>query len=94
MKKFLCLMALVMFTLTATGCGSDKQINGTWYETKGLATLDDKHPCVHYSFIVGNLVWSSIILSKTLVAPVSFIGWSLYEPVGEKTKGCFANQTK
>lgn len=84
MKKLFVLILILFFF---AGCATEKKIDGTWFGTTGLATEHEKHPCVHYRFVVGNLIWS-IILIQTVVAPVYFIGWSLYEPVEEKYKGC------
>ena len=72
----------LVLCLFCAGCASDRKIGGMWHETTGLATRDTEHPCVHYKFVVGNLIWS-IILIETIIAPVYFLGWSLYEPVGE-----------
>ena len=38
-------------------------------------------PRVEYKLIVGNVVWA-VILSETIVAPVVFVGWYLFEPIG------------
>ena len=89
-KKLVALMVVVC--LAFAGCASSKKINGTYYDTEGLATLDNKDPCIHYDFVIGNLIWS-IILFETIIAPVYFLGWSIYEPVGEKYNGCLTNRT-
>ena len=33
--------------------------------------------------IVGNVVWS-VLLVETVIAPIYFLGFSLFEPVGPK----------
>lgn len=38
-------------------------------------------PRVEYKPIIGNIVWA-VILSETIIAPVIFCGWYLFEPVG------------
>lgn len=65
-----------------TGCGSDKTINGVKYGTYGLFNKSEqRNDDIAYKLIVGNLVWS-IILVETIIAPIYFIGFSMYEPVG------------
>ena len=84
---------ITIICMAFAGCASSKQINGKWYDTEGLATLDNKDECVHYEFVVGNLIWS-IILLETIIMPVYFLGWSIYEPIGEKSNGCFQKREK
>ena len=90
MKKVLVVLALVSFMFVSIGCANEKQINGTWYETVGIATKDQQHPCVRYRLVVGNLIWS-VLLVEMLVPTIYFVGWSLWEPVSEKHSGCFKN---
>lgn len=53
--------------------------------TYGLFNQDDQmNPNVKYRIIIGNVIWS-VILCETIVVPIYFIGWSLYEPVRLKT---------
>lgn len=53
-------------------------------ETYGLFNESQyKNPNVKYELSVGNVVWG-IILVETIVAPVYFFGFSLYEPVALK----------
>jgi hypothetical protein len=33
--------------------------------------------------IIGNIVWSCILV-ETVIAPIYFLGFSVYEPVGKK----------
>ena len=85
MKKTIALITTICFlSLTLlTGCGDDLVANGKVYDTYGLfnegKTRDE---CIDYNVIVGNIVWG-IILVQTIVAPVYFFGWSIYEPVAE-----------
>jgi hypothetical protein len=37
-----------------------------------------------YEIIPGNVVWS-VILIETIIAPVYFVGFSMFEPVRPKT---------
>lgn len=43
-----------------------------------------KNPDVAYRLIIGNIIWSCILV-ETIIAPIYFIGFSLYEPIGPKT---------
>ncbi len=87
MRKTLSLVIALSFLLGA--CGSPKTMGEgpkkNYYETWGLfneSTYRSKDVC--YAISVGNVVWS-IILIETLVMPIYFIGFSLYNPVRMKT---------
>ena len=82
MKKMciVCLSILFLFS-----CAEDKQICGKTYEPKGMFTQDEKDENVFYKISAGNVIWG-IILIETVVAPVYFWGFSIYQPV-ELKKG-------
>jgi hypothetical protein len=40
--------------------------------------------CYEASF--GNIVWS-VLTIETVILPVYFIGWSIFNPIGEKVNG-------
>lgn len=80
--KFIALLFLVLVGLAA--CSDPKVIGGVTYETYGLLNQDEvKNPDIQYHLVMGNLIWS-IVLAETVVAPVYFVGFDLYEPVGPK----------
>jgi hypothetical protein len=80
-------IALLTIACLCLGCGSNKTINGTHYETKGLFTQDEKDPCIRYHIVTGNVFWA-ILLSEMLFIPtVILLGWALWEPV-EIKKHC------
>ena len=87
-KKF---TALTMLVLTLTACGKPYYSveNKKEYPTYGLLNQDSiKSDKMCYELSIGNIVWS-VLLINTVVAPIYFIGFSLYNPIGEKTeKGC------
>lgn len=83
MKRFMSMLLVIVMFFSLIGCGSDKVINGVEYETKGLFTLDEKSPDIQYKVIVGNVIWG-ILLIETVIFPVYFFGFSMYEPVGLK----------
>ena len=88
MKRLTVVLLMCMMFLVSA-CGDSKVIptekNGNVrYGTYGLLTENtDKNPDIEYKIIVGNVVWS-IILIESIVFPVYFIGFSMYEPVGVK----------
>lgn len=72
---------IMLLTLFLVGCGDTKIIDGIEYDTYGLFDEQEKrNPNIEYETIVGNVVWS-IVLVKTIGAPIYFIGFSLFEPV-------------
>lgn len=77
----ICLIAALL-----SGCARPMTICGTTYDSYGLLNQDDKkNPGIQYEVVWGNLVWS-IILFETIVAPIYFFGFSLFEPVGTKSE--------
>ena len=94
MRKLIAYIIIISVTCMAimVGCGDKQIIDGIEYDTYGLLNKGDKKsPDIEYRVIVGNVVWS-IILCETIVAPIYFIGFSLYEPAEKvekyKPRGC------
>jgi hypothetical protein len=88
MKKWsvFCVMLLFLLTTSLYGCGDTKVIDGVEYDTYGILNSNNKkNEKIEYDYIVGNVVWG-IILFETIIAPVYFFGFSLFEPVGEKSE--------
>ena len=86
MKKFTAwLMAfMLVFSVCFVGCGDNKTIRGVEYGTYGIINKSEMcNPNISYELIVGNVVWS-VLLVETIIAPIYFIGFSMYEPVGVK----------
>lgn len=83
MKKIICTI-MMGICLVFTGCGDVKTLGGVTYDTYGfLNQSEKKNPDVRYELITGNIVWS-VLLCETIIAPIYFLGFSLYEPVAEK----------
>jgi len=83
MKRIIATL-LIVATLGLTACGNDMVIGGKNYSTYGLINADqEKDPNIKYKVIVGNIIWS-VILIETIAAPVYFLGFSLYQPIGSK----------
>lgn len=86
MKKFISLFLIILLLTITFSCGNSKVINNVEYETYGFINENEiKAPNIKYKIIVGNLIWSFVLL-KTIVFPVYFIGFSLWEPVEENKK--------
>lgn len=75
---------ILTLSLTLAGCADNKVINGTTYETYGLLNRDEvRDPNIVYTISTGNVIWG-ILLCETIVAPLYFFGWSIYEPEGPR----------
>lgn len=84
MKKLVAILMLVL--MASVGCASNKVIDGVEYGTYGLFSPDeDKNPNIKYRLVWGNIIWG-VILVETVVAPIYFFGFSIWEPVGKKAK--------
>ena len=83
MKKFLSILLISIMIIGLSACGSTKVINGVEYDTYGIFNeANKKNPEIKYRTIIGNIVWSCILV-ETIIAPVYFLGFSLFEPVGK-----------
>lgn len=82
MKK--AIITVVVSSLLLTGCGKPQYLGQAtdqkYYPTYGLLNEgSSKSKNVCYDLSVGNIIWS-IILIETVVVPIYFIGWSIYNP--------------
>ncbi len=92
MKKTIITLLVVVFTAFSTGCADQKNINGVVYDTYGIFNeKEKKNPDIEYHIVAGNVVWS-IILVESIIAPVYFIGFSIYEPIGVKPENAVKGQ--
>ena len=81
MKKIIC---CVLILLLLVGCADKKTIDGITYDTYGLLSAEDKkNPDIQYEVVWGNVIWG-VILIETVIAPIYFFGFAMYEPVGKK----------
>ena len=81
MKKIL-LFVVVISMLTS--CGQPLEHEGKTYPTYGfLNKSTDKSKKICYKVSVGNIVWS-ILSVETVVLPIYFVGFSLFNPVYPK----------
>lgn len=86
MKRLIAALLVVALGLSVTACGHPLTVEGRTYPTYGLFnenTSKSKNVC--YEVSVGNVVWS-IIGIENVVMPVYFVGFSIMNPVREKSK--------
>ena len=94
MKKIF-IAAVAAASLMVSACGTPKTLDGKEYPTYGLFNAGDSmSEKVCYETSIGNVIWG-ILLIETLIAPVYFFGFSMYEPVSLKsaTGGCGIDNT-
>lgn len=83
------IMLIVALGVLLASCGKPQYLgepnkSRVLYPTYGLfneGTSKSKNVC--YEISVGNVIWS-IVLVETVVFPVYFVGWSIYNPVRMK----------
>lgn len=77
-------LVLIALSLTLSGCGQPLEVGDETYPTYGFLNEDsDKSKNVCYETSTGNVVLS-VVLVETLVAPVYFVGFSIFNPVRMK----------
>jgi len=88
MKKLITLLIVVSLTIMPLyGCGNTKVIDGVEYDTYGLVSKGEtRNPNIKYKVIIGNIIWSCILV-ETIIAPIYFLGFSLYEPTRKVVSG-------
>lgn len=79
MRRVIAILCAVLLLSLSVGCGDAQVINGTYHDTYGLFNQVKKDPKVCYRVIVGNVVWS-VLLIETFFMPLYFVGWSFFEP--------------
>jgi hypothetical protein len=90
--KTLSIILICVFVLSFIGCGHDLTYNnGETHKTIGIinilvndsSVMEAKDPKMKYEIIWGNVVWGAL-LAETVIAPIYFFGFSMFQPVGEK----------
>ena len=84
MKRPLIALALATSVLLA-GCGAEnKTIGGVEYGTYGLFNKEEMHnKNIQYEISGWSIFWS-VIFCETIIAPIYFVGFDLYQPIGVK----------
>ena len=84
MKKIISMLLVILLLAFIVGCGKSMYMDGKLYGTYGFINKSEKRsPDIEYELIIGNIIWSAI-LYQTIFAPIYFLGFSIYEPVGKK----------
>ena len=83
------LALIIVVSLLLVGCGQSKVINGV--ERKSIGMISKIAPVnmnngysddVQYEVCWGNVIWG-VLLFKTIIAPIYFFGFSMFNPVGD-----------
>lgn len=75
---------LVTLSVFFSGCGQELVVKGKTYPTYGFLNMDKyRSDNVCYDVSIGNVIWS-VILIETVIAPVYFVGFSIFNPVRMK----------
>ena len=83
MRKIGIWVVIISFFFAIVGCGNVKNIDGVTYDTYGLINKSDKkNDKIEYKVIWGNVIWA-VILMETIIAPIYFFGFSMFEPVAK-----------
>lgn len=69
-----------------SSCASTKVFNGIEYKPYGVLSVDRKVDNIQYKKKISSIVLS-IIFVETVIVPVVLIGYKLFEPENELTKG-------
>ena len=79
------LISALTAAILLTACGAEeKKINGVTYDTYGIFnSSENKNPNIQYQVSGWSILWS-VIFVETIVVPIYFIGFDLYQPVAEK----------
>lgn len=84
MNKLVKIVAACAVILSLSACGNAKEICGKTYDTYGIFQTESEHnENIRYRVIPGNVIWS-VVLIESVVFPVYFVGFSIYEPVDSK----------
>ncbi len=84
---------LIVALLLFVGCGQSKVINGIERKPVGLATKyvprnlfkSTYSDSIQYEPCWGNIIWG-IVLCETVIAPIYFFGFSMFNPVSPLQK--------
>ncbi len=83
MKKLIVIMMCVCL-MSVMGCSDTKEIDGITYDTYGILNQgDEQNSNIEYDWVFGNVVWS-VLTFYTIIGPIYFIGFDLFEPIGKK----------
>jgi hypothetical protein len=77
---------VLALSILLAACAKPKEIDGVVYDSYGLLNQDSKkNECIEYELVWGNLIWGAVLI-ETVVFPIYFFGFSIFQPVGHKQK--------
>lgn len=82
MKRALAIILVIGLALQVSACAKSTTIGEVTYGVYGILNEGEMHnPNIKYEVSWGNVFWG-IVLCETIIAPIYFFGYALYEPVG------------
>lgn len=85
-KRYRAIALLTAAALLLSACAQPMTICGVEYGPYGLLNADDKkNPDLEYEVLWGNVFFGAVF-AETIIAPIYFFGFSLFQPVGPKSK--------
>jgi hypothetical protein len=85
MKKTLAVLLIASMSVLAAGCGHELETAKKTYPTYGFFNQDKyKSDDVCYEVSVGNVLLS-VLLIESVIGPVYFVGFSLFNPIRLKS---------
>jgi hypothetical protein len=88
MKKTALVLAACM---ALSSCADSMSFLGQKFEPFGLLSEDRRDPSVCYNVSWGNVFWGALLF-ETIIAPIYFFGFAMYEPVGLRTPGAVCDK--
>ena len=85
MRQLTALVLAIALVGTTTGCANEKVIvRGATYGSYGVVNREEReNPEIQYDISWGNAFWG-VVASPTIILPIYFFGYNLYQPVGIK----------
>ena len=81
-------LVLSLLVVSIAGCGISQEINGVERKPVGLISMNLNNNLsgnysrnVQYEVCWGNVIWG-VILFETIIGPIYFFGFSMFNPVG------------
>jgi hypothetical protein len=76
---------IIALSIALAGCGEPRYLGGRYYPTYGvLNESSHRSDAVCYEISFGNVIWG-LVLIESVIFPLYFFGFSLYNPVRLKT---------
>lgn len=83
-KRVSIFIIVVLMVITTSACSKNAIFNDVEYETYGFINkYEVRNTHIRYKIVWGNVLLG-IVFFETIIAPVYFFGYDLYEPIGVK----------